>query len=410
MRQPPDAASVTALDAPEVPGVRGATTGLAAPGDPRAAPRASSRPPLALRDVQVCSRDRVVLEIPHLHLGEGEVLSLVGPNGAGKSTLLQVAALLRRPDAGQVLIRGERATRRSISRLRRRVAVVFQDPLLFDVGVLTNVAAGLRFRGVPHRDAEQAAAAWLARFGVGHLADRHARALSGGEAQRVSLARAFATDPEILLMDEPFAALDAPTRATLVPELRAQLRATGTSAIVVTHDQAEALSLGDHLGVLLDGRLGQLGPPADVLARPGSVAVAAFLGVANLIPVRVVSVMGQRLEVATEQDEPRIAIHASNDLDFRVGQHVTLALHARHVTLQPPGATLPAGWNTLNGLVANTSLTPAGQDVAVLCDSDLRLIATAPILPDRSLWSPGQPVTVGIDPAAAHLIANPLQS
>ncbi|MDP9370167.1 MAG: ABC transporter ATP-binding protein [Chloroflexota bacterium] len=359
--------------------------------------------------MRVCYGDRVALEMPLLHLGEAETLSLIGPNGAGKSTLLQVAALLRRPDVGEVLIRGERATRRSTSRLRRRIAVVFQDPLLFDVRVLANVAAGLRFRGVSRRDAERTAAAWLARFDVGHLADRHARALSGGEAQRVSLARAFATDPEILLLDEPFAALDAPTRSTLVPELRAQLRATGTSAIIVTHDQAEALSLGDRLGVVLGGRVGQLGPPADVLARPASVAVAAFLGVANLIPVRVVSVTGQRLEVATERDGPCIAIHAAGDPGFRVGQQVTLALHARHVTLQPPGAAAPAGRNALNGLVADASLTPAGQEVAVLCGPDMRLIAAAPILPDRSPWSPGQPVTVGIDPAAAHLIANPVQ-
>ncbi|MDP9355249.1 MAG: ATP-binding cassette domain-containing protein, partial [Chloroflexota bacterium] len=143
--------------------------------------------------MRVCHRDRVVLEVPALEIGEGETLSLIGPNGAGKSTLLQLAALLRRPDAGEVLLRGERATRSSTARLRRRVAVVFQDPLLFDVGVLANVAAGLRFRGVARPEAEQTAAAWLTRFGVRHLADRNARALSGGEAQRVSLARAFAT-------------------------------------------------------------------------------------------------------------------------------------------------------------------------------------------------------------------------
>ncbi len=359
--------------------------------------------------MRVCHRDRVVLEVPALEIGEGETLSLIGPNGAGKSSLLQVAALLRRPDAGEILLRGERATRRSTARLRRRVAVVFQDPLLFDVGVLANVAAGLRFRGVARREAEQTAAAWLTRFGVRHLADRNARALSGGEAQRVSLARAFATEPEILLLDEPFAALDAPTRATLVPELRAQLRATGTSAIVVTHDQTEALALGDRLGVLLDGRISQLGTPADVLARPANVAVAAFIGVANLIPVRVVSVMGQRVEVATEHSESRISIRSSGASNLRPGQRGTLALHARHVMLLPPDTPCPAGWNALGGLVTDASLTPAGQEVAVLCGPGLRLIAATPILPDRPPFAPGQPVTVSVDPAAAHLIADPVQ-
>ncbi len=118
---------------------------------------------------------------------------------------------------------------------------------------------------------------------------------------------------------------------------------------------------------------------------------------------------GQGVEVATDRDAPRITVHTASGPGFRVGQRVTFALHARHVTLQPPSAAGPPGWNALNGLVADASLTPAGQEVTVLCGPDMRLIAAAPILPDRSPWSPGQPVTVGIDPAAAHLIADPVQ-
>lgn len=237
-------------------------------------------PVLCLHAVEVRQGARVTLRVPDLLVPAGEVLALIGPNGAGKSTLLHVAALLRRPERGEVWIGGERAGRRGTRRLRRRIAVVFQSPLLFDVGVLANAASGLRFRGVPRREAERRATLWLERFGVGHLAGRGARSLSGGEAQRVGLARAFAVEPDLLLLDEPFAALDAPTRAGLLPDLAAQLRRTGTAAVVVTHDHREAIVLGDRLGVLLDGAIAQLGPTAEVVARPASAAVARFLGAA----------------------------------------------------------------------------------------------------------------------------------
>ena len=235
-------------------------------------------PPLRLRGVEVRAGGRTLLSVPELTVGPGETLALMGPNGAGKSTLLHVAALLRRPEVGEVRLGGEAATARTSLRLRRRTAMVLQAPLLFDARVLANAAAGLRFRGIGRREAERRAAAWLERFGVGHLADRHARALSGGEAQRVSLARAFAVEPTLLLLDEPFAALDAPTRAVLVPALAARLRETGTAAVIATHDPAETYALADRLAVLVAGRVVQLGAPAAVAARPANGTVTALLG------------------------------------------------------------------------------------------------------------------------------------
>jgi len=235
-------------------------------------------PALRLGGVEVRHGGRVALAVPDLAVGPGEVLALMGPNGAGKSSLLHVAALLRRPESGEVWLGGERATRRTERRLRRRTAMVLQAPLLFDVSVLANAASGLRFRGVGRREAERRAGAWLERFGVGHLAGRSGRALSGGEAQRVSLARAFATEPELLLLDEPFTGLDAPTRTALVPELAARLRETGTAALVATHDRVEAAALADRLAVLIGGRVVQIGPTTDVLDRPATAEVAAVVG------------------------------------------------------------------------------------------------------------------------------------
>lgn len=232
---------------------------------------------LTLNRLEVRRGSRLVLEIPHLALATGEVLAIMGPNGAGKSTLLEVAALLRRPDAGEVWIGGERVTRRTDSALRRRLAMVFQVPLLFDVKVLENVTAGMRFRGTGRREAEQRALGWLERFGVAHLAARPARGLSGGEAQRVSLARAFAVEPEVLLLDEPFMALDAPTRVAIVPDLARELRSANMAAIIATHDRADVAVLADRLAILIEGRIVQDGTPADVAAAPSSRSVAALI-------------------------------------------------------------------------------------------------------------------------------------
>jgi tungstate transport system ATP-binding protein len=229
-------------------------------------------PVLRLCGVTVRHSDRVVLSLPELTVRSGEVLAIMGPNGAGKSTLLHVAALLRRPHSGDVWIAGERATWRTERALRRQTAMVLQEPLLFDVSVVANAASGLRFRGVAHREADHCAREWLARFGVGHLASRNARTLSGGEAQRVSLARAFAVAPDLLLLDEPFTALDPTTRASLVPELAARLRETETAAVIVTHDAAEALALADRLLVLANGCIAHLGRPDMVLAGPAMTA------------------------------------------------------------------------------------------------------------------------------------------
>jgi tungstate transport system ATP-binding protein len=227
-------------------------------------------PVLRLCGVTVRHGDRVVLDVPELAVAPGEVLAIMGPNGAGKSTLLHVAALLRRPQSGEVWIAGERATRRTERALRRRTAMVLQEPLLFDVSVVVNAASGLRFRGVRRHEAEKRARVWLTQFGIGQLAAQNARTLSGGESQRTSLARAFAVEPELLLLDEPFAALDPATRETLVPELAVQLRETQTAAVIVTHDATDARALADRLLILVNGHIAQCDRTEVALAQEGS--------------------------------------------------------------------------------------------------------------------------------------------
>ncbi|HVM65763.1 MAG TPA: ABC transporter ATP-binding protein [Acidimicrobiales bacterium] len=216
-----------------------------------------------------------------------EVIAVVGPNGAGKTTLLRAIAGLEPLQRGRVVI-GGRAVEDTTTGLRlppeeRGVGVVFQEHRLFaNLTVLENVAFGLRARGVSRADARQRAAEWLGRLGIAQLAARKPRRLSGGEAQRVALARALVTEPAVLLLDEPLAAVDATARTELRLLLRDELARYPGSRLVVTHDPIEAASLAGHILVLEDGRVTQSGPLAEVTARPRSRWVATMVGL-NLL-------------------------------------------------------------------------------------------------------------------------------
>jgi molybdate transport system ATP-binding protein len=213
----------------------------------------------------------------------GEVLAVLGPNGAGKSTLLRVLAGLVALESGELRL-GERALDepgkgRFVPPQQRRLGVVFQDHRLFPhLRVIDNVAFGLRSRGVGAGPARQAAERWLERVGVADLRRRHPKQLSGGQAQRVALARALACEPDALLMDEPLAALDVQTRATVQADLREHLAAFGGPAIIVTHDPIEALLLAGRIVVLEHGRVAQAGSPAEITSRPLTPYVAQLVG------------------------------------------------------------------------------------------------------------------------------------
>src|SRR4030042_5032340 len=189
-------------------------------------------PILEAQNLHVTRAGAHLLDIPSLTLHEGELLSLIGPNGAGKTTLLQTLAYLLRSFQGEIAFRGRKVgSDLSVFEYRRKLAMVFQEPLLFNTIVFNNVATGPRLRGIKKKEIHRQVVDNLDRFGIAHLADRSARTLSGGEAQRTGLARAFAIEPEILLLDEPFASLDPPSRESLVEDLQRVLRETRTTTI-----------------------------------------------------------------------------------------------------------------------------------------------------------------------------------
>ncbi|HTZ40752.1 MAG TPA: ATP-binding cassette domain-containing protein, partial [Syntrophales bacterium] len=197
---------------------------------------------LEAKNLKVIRGGSLLVDVPGMEITEGETLSLIGPNGAGKTTLLQALSYLMKPSTGEVLFRGQAVgAQQGVLEYRRRLAMVFQEPLLFDTTVFGNVASGLKIRGIGGPEARRIVESQLDRFGIAHLQDRSARTLSGGEAQRTSLARAFAISPEILFLDEPFAALDPPTREAIVADLERVLAETKTTTVMATHDRNEAL-------------------------------------------------------------------------------------------------------------------------------------------------------------------------
>lgn len=217
------------------------------------------------------------LQLDLLTIRDGEVMAVVGPNGAGKSTLLLTLARLLKPEEGEILFNGRRVEAEPDTIYRRRIALVMQDPLLFDTSVFDNVASGLRFRGIPKDEIRQRVPLWLERLGVAHLAKRRANQLSGGEAQRVSLARAMVLEPQLLLLDEPFSALDPPTRSRLLEDLGLLLEKTASTTIFVTHDMAETNQFSGRMAIIIGNRLRQIGEPDEVFSSPADEEVARFL-------------------------------------------------------------------------------------------------------------------------------------
>lgn len=226
------------------------------------------------REVVVRRAERVVLAVPGLALGREATVALLGPNGAGKTTALRLMAGLERPAAGVVLLDGEPAAVVG----PKRVAFAFQRAVFMRGTVRENMELALRLRGVGAAERRRRIGRVAELCGIGHLLERDARRLSGGEAQRVNLGRALALEAGLVLLDEPLSGLDGPSRESLLADLPAMLAASNATVVLVTHDRDEALLLARELVVLLAGQVEAHGPAGDVFRRPPTLAVAGFLG------------------------------------------------------------------------------------------------------------------------------------
>lgn len=282
---------------------------------------------LALRDITVRHGGSTVLDLQSFEVDGGEVVVVIGPNGAGKSTLLRVMGLLQPATSGNVFFRGVLAGRENSLAIRRRMASVFQEPLLLDSTVYANAALGLKLRGIDRDQIDKKLRPWLERLGIGHLTSRRVRTLSGGEAQRTSLARGLVLDPDLLLLDEPFSALDAPTRETLIWDMREILAETQITTVMVTHELQEAAALAQRIGVLCHGKLVQLGTAGEIFAQPANEEVAVIVGIETRIPAVVEQSSNGTMTVRFEGGKAQIQGNFSN------GARVTLCVRSEDIDI-----------------------------------------------------------------------------
>lgn len=270
---------------------------------------------LALKNVTAHREKKLVLDIDQLTVAKGELVAIIGPNGAGKSTLLQVINSLLPYSMGSIQLYGRPIDEFDRIELRRRCAMVFQEPLFAKDSVSNNVALPLRLRGLAEKDIMEKVHTALRVFQCEHLIKRLAHHLSGGEAQRVCLARAFVTNPELLLLDEPFTALDPATRNDLLAELRQVALQTGMTVLLISHNLGDVLHFAQRAVVMQNGRILQNGHPEQIMRRPANLSVARLVGMDNVIPCTV------------HQQQEECHIRFSNGIEFYTTEQVYQGTH-----------------------------------------------------------------------------------
>ena len=354
---------------------------------------------LEVRDLQAKRGGVTVLDIPVLDIRDGEVLSLIGPNGAGKSSLLLILACLLPWHQGTLRFREAPITEgNGVLAYRRKITMVFQEPLLFDTTVHENVATGPKLRGMSRINILRTVPECLERFGISHLAQRHARKLSGGEAQRTSLARAFAIKPEMIFLDEPFSSLDPPTRDGLMEDLQRILQETGTTAIMATHDRLEALRMSNRVAVMKEGRIVQIDAPEAVMNHPTDEFIASFVGMETILAGEIV-----RTGAGTVT-----AIIGGREIEMvgegKPGERIVCCIRPEQVTLStgPAGDGVSAR-NIFAGRIVK--IVPLGLFYKLCLDCGFSLIAyvTAPSMENLALEE-GKPIFASVKATAVHLI------
>lgn len=358
-----------------------------------------SIPVLEVKNLEVERGGTILLNILSLSIEKGEILALIGPNGAGKTTFLQTLSYLLKPFQGEIFFRGKKVeTHISVLEYRRKLAMVFQEPLLFDTTVFNNVASGLKIRGMRRNEIRERVIEQLDRFGISHLSHRSAKTLSGGEAQRTSLARAFALQPEILLLDEPFSSLDPPTRDSLIEDLEHILQQTRTTAVFATHDRLEALRLSNRMAVMNEGKILQIGFPGEVMNHPVNEIVASFVGVETILTGKVIKQSGGTFVTSIEGQEIEAVGGA------HLGETVVLCIRPENVTLSTrPSKEGTSARNVFPGRIVKIISLGLYQKVHLHCGFPLVAYVTNHSLEELSLTE-GKEVRASFKATAIHVV------
>ncbi|CAH2601448.1 putrescine ABC transporter ATP binding subunit [Rhodovastum atsumiense] len=353
---------------------------------------------VSIRGLRVRYGTAPALDGLDLDIASGEILVLLGASGSGKTTLLRVAGGFLAPDSGTIALDGQDVT--ALPPHRRPVNTMFQSYALFPhMTVAGNVAYGLRRQGLRGPALAARVEELLALVRLEGFGGRRIQALSGGQQQRVALARALAPRPQLLLLDEPLSALDRGLREETRADLVSLLRRTGTTAILVTHDQDEALATADRLAVLNRGRLEQVGPPAELYERPATRYVASFLGAANL------------LEAVVAESGPGVtrlrlgcgSLVAAAGSALAPGSRVTLALRPERLRLDTDGDITT---QALAGTVTDVTYRGSTLELALRLADGAALRVSRPLGEGAgpALPRPGDPLRVRWSPAASMLL------
>lgn len=345
-----------------------------------------------------------VLKEASFAVQRGEIVSLLGPSGCGKTTLLRIVAGLETPDTGTVKFEGQDLA--GVPVHRREFGFMFQDYALFPhKDVAANVAFGLRMMGWPRGQVNQRVEEMLALVALSGYERRRVVDLSGGEQQRVALARSLAPRPRLLMLDEPLGALDRALREQLMNELRAILKRIGMTALYVTHDQEEAFAIADRVLIMrarpeagVGGWIEQDGRPAEVYRRPATAYVAQFLGFKNLLGGTVAAIEAPAVAVET-----RLGVLAATDAagPFAPGQPVTVLIRPEGAEVRPAGASGP---NIAAGRLLEASFRGSYYLLRTRHAGDVELTVEAPTT-DAALPAPGELLALWLDPAAITLLA-----
>ncbi len=360
----------------------------------------------SLLDIQKITAQigQFTLSVNNIRLHVGESIAIIGHNGAGKTTLLlALAGLIKVRELDLIFDEIPIHDIRALYDRRKSITMLFQEPLLLNTTAGENIALGLKIRKLPASEIKRKVHEFADMFGIAHLLHRRSHTLSAGEARRVSLARSLILKPKLLLMDEPFSALDTLARDSMLDDFEKMLRHVQCGVIFISHDRDETLRLADRIVVLRNGRVIQEGFPADIISNPADEFIASFMGVETILSGTVVDVFngGFTVEVSGRAIEVSGAAHK--------GKMVTLGIRPEHIVISKDKNASSSMRNSFEAKVC--SITHAGTHVRVSLDCGFKLIAyiTPHSLSELGLQEKST-VTASFKATALHILRHPQKS
>lgn len=338
-------------------------------------------------------------------LKRGEILTLLGPSGCGKTTTLRMTIGLERATSGRVTYEGKLVDSPSerifIEPEKRGMGMVFQSYAIWPhMSVLENVAYPLRYRRVPKAEANLRVLETLEQVGLKGYENRRGTQLSGGQMQRVAVARGLIANPSVLLMDEPFSNLDARLRENMRAELKRLQRRIGISILFVTHDQSEALALSDRIAVMKDGRIEQIGPPEQLYSEPGTPAVRDFLGRSILMPARIVGSTGSNVDVSVADGQVFTVAGPVRTSSRAIDEKCLVSVRPESIIVEPAETTSAAGTNSLNATIRTLLFMGESYEADIeLPGGHMALLRLSPAYD----WREGQAVRLTLPPGKLQL-------